>query len=48
MQRNNVIAVIVIIFMLIACLVVFLTFKLRSALGMAMRGYDEEKESTMT
>lgn len=43
---SNAIAVIVIMFMLAACLVVFLTFKLRRALGAG--GYDEDKESAMT
>lgn len=42
---SYVIAIIVIIFLSIACLAAFATYKLRTVLMMAMRSPDEEKNS---
>lgn len=47
MEHSHVIALIVIIFLTIACIVAFLTYKLRTVLTMAMRSNDEEKDSVM-
>lgn len=46
-ECSYVIAIIVIIFLSIACLAAFATYKLRTVLMMAMRSADEEKDSSV-